>query len=87
MYQIRILENANDDLLKIDKQIVRRIAKKIRWLAKNIEVIKPETLTGDFSGLFKLRRGDYRVIYEINRQQEIIIIHFVGHRREIYKKK
>jgi mRNA-degrading endonuclease RelE of RelBE toxin-antitoxin system len=35
------------------------------------------------AGLFKLRVGDWRVIYEIGR--DVIVIKAVGHRREIYR--
>ena len=34
---------------------------------------------------FKLRVGDYRVIYEFDPSQGRIYLHYVGHRREIYK--
>jgi mRNA interferase RelE/StbE len=34
---------------------------------------------------FKLRVGDYRVLYEFNLSEGRIFLHYVGHRREIYK--
>jgi mRNA interferase RelE/StbE len=41
-------------------------------------------LTADLAGCFKLRIGDYRVIYEFGRSVRIITIDRVGHRRDIY---
>jgi mRNA interferase RelE/StbE len=35
---------------------------------------------------FKLRAGDYRVLYEFDVKQGRIYLHYVGHRREIYKR-
>jgi mRNA interferase RelE/StbE len=35
---------------------------------------------------FKLRVGDYRVLYEFNPGEGRVLLHFVGHRREIYKR-
>jgi mRNA interferase RelE/StbE len=35
---------------------------------------------------FKLRVGDYRVLYEFDVKQVRIFLHYVGHRREIYKR-
>jgi mRNA interferase RelE/StbE len=35
---------------------------------------------------FKLRVGDYRVLYEFDLKAGKVYLHFVGHRREIYKK-
>jgi mRNA interferase RelE/StbE len=35
---------------------------------------------------FKLRVGDYRVLYEFDLNQDRIYLHYVGHRRDIYKR-
>jgi mRNA interferase RelE/StbE len=35
---------------------------------------------------FKLRVGDYRVLYELDLKQGRIFLHYVGHRRDIYKR-
>ncbi|MDB9433414.1 type II toxin-antitoxin system RelE family toxin [Microcystis aeruginosa] len=43
----------------------------------------PLPLTREWSGFYKLRVGDYRVIYEFDRESRIIIIR-VGHRSEVY---
>ncbi|WP_233467234.1 type II toxin-antitoxin system RelE family toxin [Dolichospermum flos-aquae] len=44
----------------------------------------PLSLTGQWSGFYKLRVGDYRVIYELDIEEQLIIIIRIGHRREIY---
>ncbi|MBE9089208.1 type II toxin-antitoxin system RelE/ParE family toxin [Microcystis aeruginosa LEGE 11464] len=59
-----------------------RILNKIEWLAINFEQITPLPLTREWSGFYKLRVGDYRVIYEFDRESRIIIR--VGHRSEVY---
>ena len=61
-----------------------RIFNKIEWLSLNFEQITPLSLTGQWSGFYKLRVGDYRVIYELDAENQLIIIIRVGHRREIY---
>ena len=53
------------ELARLDKSIGRRIVARIAWLATNLDAIKPEALTGDLAGFYKLRMGDYRVIDEI----------------------
>ena len=62
----------------------KRIIAKINWIAENFEQIKPQPLTADLSGFYKLRVGDYRVIYEFNAEESILFIDKVGHRSEIY---
>lgn len=85
MYNLRILDGATRELAALDRQVADRIAKRIRWLAENIELIKPLPLSGELSGLYKLRVGDYRVIYEILSAEQTLVIHAIGHRREIYR--
>ncbi len=43
--------------------MARRIVQRINWLAANWDAVRLEALTGDLAGLYKLRVGDYRVIY------------------------
>jgi mRNA interferase RelE/StbE len=85
VYQVIILPNALNDLSKLDKTISHRIIEKLSWLSENITNIAPLSLTGKFTNLFKLRIGDWRVIYDIDRDQKIITVHKAGHRSEIYK--
>jgi len=76
-------KSALDDLQEIDKPVIKRILNKISWFSQHFDNITPESLTGDMAGLFKLRVGDWRVIYTI--EKDVIIIKAVGHRREIYR--
>jgi mRNA interferase RelE/StbE len=86
MYHIRLLKAAASELEKLDKTVARRIIDKINWLANNAEAIRPKHLTGDLRGLYKLREGDYRIIYGVLKKEKIIIIHLIGHRRDVYGK-
>jgi len=86
LYTARILETASRKLKRLDPPVARRIVDRVRWLAEHFEEITPEPLKGDLAGLFKLREGDYRILYEPLRNERLIIVHEVGHRREIYKK-
>jgi mRNA interferase RelE/StbE len=61
--------------------------RRLRWLTENLDNINPEPLKGRLRGLYKLREGDYRIAYEILRSERLIIVHLIGHRREIYKLK
>lgn len=85
MYQIRIVDAAARELSKLDKPVGRRIVKRLEWLADNLDIVRLEPLTRELRGLYKFRVGDYRVLYEILHDEETIIIHAVGHRRDIYR--
>jgi len=53
------------------------IAEKPHWLGK--------PLVGELEGLWSARRGDYRIIYEIFDDEQIVLIHRVQHRRDAYR--
>ena len=76
-------EDAIKDLESLDVHVVRRILRKVTWFCNNVASVTPEQLSGDLPGTFKLRIGDWRVIYSL--EEEIMVIHAVGHRREIYR--
>jgi mRNA interferase RelE/StbE len=42
-------------------------------------------LVGELSGLYSARRGDYRVIFEIDDDRKVIIVHRVQHHRVVYR--
>lgn len=65
MDRIRVLDAATRELAQLDKPIGRRIVERINWLAANLDNLRPEALTSDLSGFYKLRVGDYRILYEI----------------------
>lgn len=85
MVKLEWTSKAIDDLNKLDSLIVQRILRKVTWFADNFEKITPEPLTGDLKGMFKLRIGDWRVVYHM--EGTSTVIHFVGHRKEIYETK
>jgi len=86
MYRVRLLDAATKELAKLDKLVARRVVERVNWLAENLKNVQHKTLTGEFEGLFKLRIGDYRVVYELIHNEQMIIVHVIGHRREIYRK-
>lgn len=71
------------DLEATDPIIAKRIVEKVFWLENNFTSVVPEKLRRDLKDLYKLRVGDYRVVYSL--RQEAITIQAVGHRRDIYR--
>ena len=85
MYNVVFTPNAEADLGRLNARDAQQVLKKLRWLAENFDAISPEALTGHWQGVFKLRVGDYRVLYTYDRAKPEIVVHFVRHRREVYK--
>ncbi len=44
-------------------------------------------LVGDLAGLFSARRGDYRIIYEIDDRAKVVVVHRIQHRRTVYRRR
>jgi mRNA interferase RelE/StbE len=82
-FTIEWKENALKDLEKLEITVSRRIYKKVDELSKNPFSLDIKKLKG--SDTFRLRVGDYRVIFDI--VKETISILKIGHRRNIYKNK
>ena len=80
MYFLEWKEPAVRQLDKLDPSIASRIVLKVEKLKENLLSQDIKKLKGEEA--FRLRVGDYRVIFEIN--QNTISILKVGHRQHIY---
>jgi len=78
---------AKSDLEKLDKNLKRRVNEKLDWLLENFENIIPSPLGGEWRGFFKLRIGDWRVIYKVNWDKNQIVIYVINRRDKIYKRR
>jgi mRNA interferase RelE/StbE len=84
-YKVYFSQEAEASLSRLDKKIAQRILDRIKWLSLHIENINHKALTGNLRGIFKLRVGDYRVLYELKHNTATLTIRFIDHRSEIYK--
>jgi mRNA interferase RelE/StbE len=87
VYSIRILKPASKELEALDRSIAKRIADRIQWVAAHLDSTKLYPLKGELNGLYKIREGSYRILFEVLRNEQTIVIHAIGHRRDIYKRR
>ena len=83
-YKIIWKNSAKKELRKLDKAIIPKILSKIKELAENPYPSNSKKLVGSVSN-YRLRIGEYRVIYTISSSNLIIEIIKVGHRQGVYK--
>lgn len=86
-YKVVLTEKAKKQLKKLDKHISSLL---VGWMEKNLEGCSNprqhgKGLTGDKSGQWRYRIGDYRLICEIHDEEITILVLEAGHRREIYE--
>ncbi len=83
-YRIEIKRPARKALLALPQAYRSRIAEAIEALASDPRRPGTRKLAG-VEHLYRLRIGDYRVVYEIHDERLIIVVVKVGHRREVYR--
>lgn len=86
-YAIEVTPAAQRDLRALDRQVLRRIDARIRKLAEDprpATVEKVKAFDGG-SDLYRVRVGDYRILYTIEDNLLLILVVRVRHRREVYR--
>ncbi len=81
--KISFVKSAEKELLHLDKKLGQRILQKIGLLENNPFGQNSQKLEGGKG--YRIRTGDYRVVYTINKEDQTIVIIKIGHRREIYR--
>jgi mRNA interferase RelE/StbE len=85
-YSIRILPSALKELESLPVNIRRRITAKIDGLVDDPRPEGCRKLTGA-QNIYRLRQGDYRVVYEVQDQVLLVLVIRLGHRKDIYRRK
>jgi mRNA interferase RelE/StbE len=84
-YRLTFKKSVTRDFRSITKNDVPRILKRIEALADDPRPVGSEKLSGQER--FRVRQGMYRIIYEIQNEELVIIVVKVGHRREVYRER
>jgi len=84
IYRIEIKRSARKALLALPRDMQRRIGAAIDMLASDPHGSGTRKMSSS-DILYRLRVGDYRVIYEIRDDQLVIHVVKVGHRRNVYR--
>ena len=82
-YTVYIERYAQKQILKLDRKVIPIIKSAIEGLADNPRPVGYKKLKGEDA--YRIRVGDYRVIYEIDDDRIIVVVVSVGHRKDIYK--
>lgn len=87
-YSLFFSKRAKKDLLKIDKPIRHTI---VSWMEKNIvgtatPKLHRKALTGDLTGYWRYRVGNYRIVAEIRDTEFVVIAVSIAHRSSVYEK-
>ncbi len=82
-YRVFFKESVEKDLRGIPKEDLRKILDRIGLLAENPRPPGAEKLTGQER--YRIRQGNYRVVYSIQDEGVTVWVVKVGHRKDIYR--
>lgn len=85
-YSLEFTETAERDLSRLDARVAQQVRTALDRMADNVEAVRHQALMGPRRrGQFRLRMGDYRAIYEIDRANRRVTVHRVQHRSDAYR--
>jgi mRNA interferase RelE/StbE len=82
-YRITIKKSAAKELEALPKKDLPKIVKCIQTLAQNPRPDGSQKLSGQEQ--YRIRQGDYRIVYSIEDKDSLVDIVKIGHRREVYR--
>ena len=83
-YRVELSSSAEKALFKIPKKMILKITAALEALSYNPHPHGCKKLSG-FQNIYRVRIGDYRVIYEILEEIILVKVLKIGHRKEIYR--
>ena len=82
-YKILIKRSAEKEFLAVPKGDRRRILTRIRKLSSDPRPSGCERIRGDTA--YRIRQGDWRIVYTVSDVERVVTIFKIGHRREVYR--
>lgn len=82
-YSVLIRRSAERELRAVPKRDLARVAARIRGLADDPRPPGSEKLSGQ--DRYRIRQGDYRVVYSVDDGERLVDVVKIGHRREVYR--
>ena len=83
-YRIVFRKSVARDLRPIPNRDLRKILATIESLSEDPRPSGVEKLSGQ--DRYRLRQGNYRIIYEINDKEVVVLVVKVGHRKDVYRR-
>ena len=82
-YRLEVKRSASKEIAALPKADCQRVVAKIQLLASDPRPHGCEKLSG--AEKYRIRQGNYRILYEIDDSSRLVIIVKVGNRKEVYR--
>lgn len=84
LYKVEVKKSVLKELQSLDKKIIPQIWHRIKSLSVEPRPLNSKKLWGSGSS-YRIRIGDYRVIYQIDDGRKTVLIYRIAHRKEVYR--
>jgi len=85
-YEVALLRSAEKELAALPRDVQRRVVKRLSGLAIAPRPAGARAMTGS-AGAYRLRIGDYRVVYRVLDEERMVRVGPIGHRRDVYRQR
>jgi mRNA interferase RelE/StbE len=84
MYEVVVEAGAAKGLRKLPRDVTERIAGELRNLGEDPRGPGAKKIVGS-ERFYRIRVGDYRIVYEVEDQSKRVIVMAIGHRKDVYR--
>ncbi|OLC37771.1 MAG: hypothetical protein AUH28_03430 [Acidobacteria bacterium 13_1_40CM_56_16] len=83
LYEVRIAASADKELAGLPRMLRERIIEKFDEISKDPRGTDSKKLD---DAIYRVRVGDYRIVYHVNDAKRIVLVTRIRHRREVYRR-
>lgn len=86
VYRIEFTRSAKAEFEQLPQKVQDRVLEALTFLSQNpfSDMLRIKKLKG-MGNLYRIRIGDYRILYEVRSDVLVVLIIKIGHRREVYR--
>lgn len=84
MYRVKLRRAAEKEFEKLPPKIAGQVRHKMDGFAQNPRLPDCKRVKM-MSGYLRIKRGEYRILYEVDDEEKLVIINRIRHRREAYR--
>ena len=87
-YRIELTPSAEKAIVKLAKgnrALLKKLDRAIIGLAENPAPVNCKQLVGEDPPLYRVRVGDYRILYHVDGDVLVVLVVHIGHRKDVYR--
>lgn len=87
-HNIEFTKSAKKEFDRLSKPVQKRVVRSLQLLQSDpySDLLPIKRLQGSQEKLYRLRIGDYRIVYEVQDTRLLVIVIKIGHRRDVYRR-